>query len=194
VRASNGDAIGIQSTQHVWIDHVDVSSDQSHDKDYYDGLIDLTHATDYVTISNSYMHDHWKGCLVGHSDKNSAEDTGHLRVTFIGNHWKNVHSRGPSLRFGTAHIVGNMYVNVPQAINVRKGAQVLVEKNVFQGSKEPLYSVDKTGGAVQRANSFGDGSGILTGGRLSTVPYSYPKVAGPSVASVASNTGAKLSF
>ena len=35
---------------------------------------------DYVTISNSYLHDHWKGSLVGHSDNNQAEDTGHLYV------------------------------------------------------------------------------------------------------------------
>jgi pectate lyase len=28
-------------SKNVWIDHVDVSSDRSHDKDYYDGLIDV---------------------------------------------------------------------------------------------------------------------------------------------------------
>jgi pectate lyase len=28
-------------SNNVWIDHVDVSSDRDHDKDYYDGLIDV---------------------------------------------------------------------------------------------------------------------------------------------------------
>lgn len=28
-------------SNNVWIDHVDVSSDMDHDKDYYDGLIDV---------------------------------------------------------------------------------------------------------------------------------------------------------
>lgn len=28
-------------SHNVWIDHVDVSSDRSHDKDYYDGLLDV---------------------------------------------------------------------------------------------------------------------------------------------------------
>ncbi|MAD85548.1 MAG: hypothetical protein CL912_21520 [Deltaproteobacteria bacterium] len=45
-------------------------------------MIKFTHAADYVTVSNSYIHDHWKASLVGHSDSNSAEDTGHLRVTY----------------------------------------------------------------------------------------------------------------
>jgi pectate lyase len=107
VLAENGDAIGVQKSTNVWIDHVDVSSNRDHDKDYYDGLLDLTHAADYVTISNSYIHDHWKASLVGHSDSNKAEDTGHLRVTYHNNYWENINSRGPSLRFGTGHIFNN---------------------------------------------------------------------------------------
>lgn len=49
---------------------------------YYDGLCDVTHASDYVTISNTYFHDHYKVSLVGHSDSNADEDTGHLTVTY----------------------------------------------------------------------------------------------------------------
>lgn len=56
-------------------------SDLAHDKDYYDGLIDITHASEWVTISNTYLHDHWKASLIGHSDNNAAQDTGHLHVT-----------------------------------------------------------------------------------------------------------------
>src|ERR1700760_3794064 len=175
VKATYGDAIGIQTTSHIWIDHVDVSSDQSHGKDYYDGLIDLTHATDYVTISNSLIHDHFKGCLFGHSDNNSAEDIGHLRITMYGNLVRNVNSRGPSLRFGTAHIFNNVYQNMTTGINVRKGAQVLVEGNYFSGIKEPLFSVDNEGGVVERGNIFGAGAVKVakSGGRLTSVPYRY---------------------
>ncbi|KAJ8122424.1 hypothetical protein ONZ43_g1383 [Nemania bipapillata] len=85
VLADYGDAITIQASKNVWVDHCDVSSDLDHDKDYYDGLIDVTHASDYVTISNTYIHDHWKASLVGHSDSNAAEDTGHLIVTYANN-------------------------------------------------------------------------------------------------------------
>lgn len=58
VLADNGDAITIQASKNVWVDHVDLSSDLDHDKDYYDGLVDVTHASEWVTISNSYIHDH----------------------------------------------------------------------------------------------------------------------------------------
>jgi pectate lyase len=174
VKAENGDAIGMQQTSHVWIDHVDVSSDQEHGKNYYDGLIDITHASDYVTISNSHIHDHFKASLIGHSEKNEEEDKGHLRVTFYNNYWTNINSRAPSLRFGTAHIFDSLFVNVNDAINVRKGAQVLVQQNSFVNSTKPLYTVDNTGGAVESGNDFGSGKvGSLAQGRLSNVPYKY---------------------
>ena len=112
VLAANGDAIGVQASTNVWIDHNDVSSDTSHDKDFYDGLIDITHACDWVTVSNNYIHDHWKASLVGHSDSNGAEDTGHLTVTYVGNKWENINSRTPSLRFGTGHVFNSYFHNV----------------------------------------------------------------------------------
>lgn len=105
VVADNGDAIGIQASQNVWIDHCDLSSDQDNGKDYYDGLLDVTHASDYITLSNNYLHDHYKASLVGHSDSNGSEDKGHLTVTYYKNHFENLNSRGPSYRFGTGHIV-----------------------------------------------------------------------------------------
>ena len=104
VLAAHGDAITIQASTNIWVDHCDLSSDLSHDKDYYDGLCDVTHASDWVTISNTYLHDHWKASLVGHSDRNGPEDTGHLHVTYANNHWNNTSSRAPSFRFGTGHI------------------------------------------------------------------------------------------
>ncbi|KAG9043503.1 hypothetical protein FS842_001801, partial [Serendipita sp. 407] len=93
VLADAGDHIGIQASSKVFIDHVDVSSDRDHDKDYYDGLTDITHGCTCtslfnahekafqlkrridITVSNSFFHDHWKTMLIGHSDSNSSEDT-----------------------------------------------------------------------------------------------------------------------
>jgi pectate lyase len=43
------------------------------------GLLDITHAADFVTISWNTFADHWKALLFGHSDNNAAEDTGKLR-------------------------------------------------------------------------------------------------------------------
>lgn len=82
VLAENGDAIGVQKSTNVWIDHCDLSSDREHGKDYYDGLADFSHAADYLTVSNTYFHDHYKASLVGHSDSNAEEDTGKLHITY----------------------------------------------------------------------------------------------------------------
>lgn len=170
VLGSNGDGIGIQKSTNVWVDHLDLSSDMTHDKDYYDGLLDLTHAADFVTISNCYFHDHWKASLVGHSDSNAAEDKGFLRVTYHNNYWHNVNSRGPSLRFGTGHIYNNYFLNVNDGINTRQGAQVLVQSNVFVGSKNPLYSTN-AGFAVENDNDFGGAANAALPGTLTKAPY-----------------------
>ena len=103
------------------VDHCDLSSNRDHDKDYYDGLLDVTHACDYVTISNTYLHDHWKASLVGHSDSNGDEDKGHLTVTYANNYWKNINSRMPSYRFGTGHIINSYFEDCNDGINTRQG-------------------------------------------------------------------------
>ncbi|PLB42553.1 pectate lyase family protein [Aspergillus candidus] len=172
VLADNGDGIGVQISTNVWIDHCDLSSDRDHDKDYYDGLIDFTHAADYVTVSNSHIHDHWKASLVGHSNSNEEEDTGHLRITYANNHWANINSRAPSFRFGTGHVYNSYFEAVNDGINTRLGAQLLVESNVFVDAKKPLYATDE-GFAVERDNDFGSAENAAPEGTLTEVPYEY---------------------
>ncbi|KAJ5403196.1 hypothetical protein N7509_003067 [Penicillium cosmopolitanum] len=194
VLADNGDAIGVQKSNNVWIDHCDVSSDMDHDKDYYDGLIDLTHAADYVTVSNTFIHDHYKASLIGHSDSNGDEDTGHLRITQNNNYWYNINSRAPSFRFGTGHIYNSYFLDVSDGINTRQGAQLLVESNAFSGSKKPLYSTDG-GYAVANDNDFGTGANTAPAGTLKSVPYSYNLLGSSKVKSaVVGTAGQTLSF
>ena len=57
-KVKGGDCITVQEATNVWLDHLDISGDLSVDKDYYDGLLDITHAADWVTVSNSHFHDH----------------------------------------------------------------------------------------------------------------------------------------
>lgn len=77
---------GIQESHNVWVDHVELSSDRDHDKDYYDGLLDITHGSYAITASYNILHDHWKASLIGHSDSNGSEDAA-LRVTLHHNYW-----------------------------------------------------------------------------------------------------------
>ncbi|KAI1342975.1 pectate lyase a [Xylariaceae sp. FL0016] len=199
VLADNGDAIGIQASNNVWVDHCDLSSDLDHDKDYYDGLCDITHASDYVTVSNTYFHDHWKASLVGHSDSNGDEDTGHLIVTYANNYWSNINSRTPSYRFGTGHIFNSYYDSLlDSGINTRMGAQLLVESSVFESSAtKAIFSddSDETGYAVVNDVDLGDSTNSAPEGTLTSVPYSYSLLGSGSVkSSVTSNAGQKLSF
>ncbi|WP_329105058.1 pectate lyase [Micromonospora sp. NBC_01699] len=172
------DAITVQNSHHVWIDHNELSSDRAHDIDYYDGLIDITHASDFITVSWNILRDHWKTSLIGHDDDNVAEDTGHLTVTYHHNHWSNLDARGPSVRFGTAHVYNNYYSNVVNGVHSRMSAQVLVENNVFRNTGTPIKTTTlsvQDGYAVERGNDFGGGVNNITQvGSFTTPPYAYP--------------------
>ncbi|KAG8790147.1 hypothetical protein FRC12_012676 [Ceratobasidium sp. 428] len=194
VLASAGDAIAIQEASKVWVDHVDLSSDRTHDKDFYDGLLDVTHGSTFVSVTNSILHDHWKASLVGHSDSNGAEDKA-ITVTFALNKWYNLNSRMPSFRFGTGHIYNNYFLNSNDGINTRLGAQLLVENNVwdYRGVSKPLYSTDG-GFAVARGNLFGSGSNTAKAGTFSAAPYAYTLLDAGAVKSSVSSAGATLSF
>jgi pectate lyase len=173
--SGSGDAIHLEKSNHVWIDHNDLSSDQQHGKDYYDGLIDITHASDYVTVSWNYLHDHYKASLVGHSDSNAAQDTGHLHVTYHHNYFKNINSRMPSLRFGTGHVYDNYFVNGDTGVHSRMGAQMLVQNNVFRSVATPILTTgdSKTDGYVNESgNDLGTGKNDITRtGTFTKAPY-----------------------
>lgn len=197
VLADAGDAIAIQAASNVWIDHVDLSSDQDNGKDYYDGLCDVTHASNYVTISNTYFHDHYKASLVGHSDSNADEDTGNLIVTYANNYWQNINSRGPSFRFGTGHIFNSYMDTMDTGINTRMGAQLLIESSVFSGVSDAIESADsdEVGYACVNDVDLGDGANTADEGTLTSVPYDYTLLGADAVvASVTAEAGQTLSF
>jgi pectate lyase len=171
--------------------------------------------------SNTYFHDHYKASLVSHSDSNGAEDKGKLHITYANNHWKNINSRQPLLRFGTAHIinsyfeggtVGDTAINTRMGTfkkqkahshpennhtNPKTGAQTLVESNVFVGIKDPLssqFSKEK-GYAVEKDNDFGSGENSAPAGTLKTVPYKYTLLGSKNVkAAVVGKAGQTLTL
>lgn len=185
------DSISVQRASHVWIDHNTLSADQDHSKDYYDGLLDITHAGDNVTVSWNRFENHFKGSLVGHSDNNGGEDTGYLKVTYHHNHFNNVYSRMPSLRFGTGHVYNNLIESGDTAVHSRMGARMLVENNVFRDTKlaittERSSSVD--GFVVERGNDFGGAATEISQvGDFTSAPYPYQLDATGSVASLVTN-------
>ncbi|MEV4446728.1 pectate lyase family protein [Streptomyces mirabilis] len=189
------DGITVQASTKVWIDHNAFSSDRDHGKDYYDGLLDINHGSDHVTVSWNIFKDHYKGSLVGHSDNNASEDTGHLRVTYHHNWFDNVNSRIPSLRFGTGHFYDNYVVGADTAVHSRMGAQMLVENNVFRTTTVAVTTnrdSDVDGYANLRGNDLGGAATEISQvGTFTTPPYTYTaEPASSVVASVTSGAGA----
>ncbi|WP_433300366.1 pectate lyase family protein [Actinoplanes sp. CA-030573] len=187
----NGDAIHVEKATHIWIDHNDLSSDTSHGTDYYDGLIDITHAADYVTVSWNYEHDHIKCDLLGHSDSNASEDTGHLRVTYHHNYFRNCDQRGPRVRFGNpVHVYNNYYYNSgTYGVASTCNAGVYVERNYFENT--PNTVVTSTGsspaGNVKLLNNYLVNSGTpqtRNGASVAAIPYAYTVDANNSVKSI----------
>ncbi|MEV6510282.1 polysaccharide lyase family 1 protein [Streptomyces sp. NPDC051642] len=188
------DGITVQASTKVWIDHNAFSSDLDHGKDYYDGLLDITHASDYVTVSWNTFKNHYKGSLVGHSDNNASEDTGHLRVTYHHNWFDQVNSRIPSLRFGTGHFYDNYVVGAETAVHSRMGAQMFVQNNVFRDTEVAVTTnrdSDVDGYANLSGNDLGGAATEISQvGTFTSPPYSYTaEPASTVVASVTAGAG-----
>ncbi|KAI0403473.1 pectate lyase a [Xylaria palmicola] len=200
VLAQYGDVVTVQKSSNVWVDSCDFSADLDHDKDYYDGLLDIVHASEWVTVSNTYFHDHWKGSLVGHSSNNADEDTGHLHVTFYGNWWDNINSRTPMYRFGTGHVFNSYFSNMGDTVvNTRDNAQMLIESSVWESCpRKAIFTNDSNVGpgyAVVRDIDLGGSENLAPEGTLTSVPYAYALLGSASTkASVVANAGQKLSF
>jgi pectate lyase len=150
--SSGDDAITVQGqSDHLWFDHDDIS-------DGTDGNLDITHACDFITVSWTKFHyssartdntgsdstganGHRFSNLVGHSDSNASEDTGHLTITWHHNWWGEfVVERQPRVRFGRVHLFNNLYTSTVDnyCIGVGVGANLRTENNVFVGVKTPI--------------------------------------------------------
>ncbi|KAI6084349.1 polysaccharide lyase family 1 protein [Hypoxylon rubiginosum] len=180
VPASNGDAIGIDASANIWVDHCDLSGDLSAGKDDYDGLVDISHGSEWVTVSHTYFHDHWKASLIGHSDGNAAEDQGKLHVTYAGNYFRNTYSRAPLVRFGTVDIVNTFWDSlIASGVNTRMGAQVLIQSSAFRNScQSAVFFADseETGYAVLDDVDLGGSLNTAPAGTLTASALPYPAI------------------
>lgn len=106
-----------------------------------DGAVDIVRASDWVTLSWNYFHNHYKTNLIGNDDTFRDIDSGHLHVTLHHNRYENCGTRGPAGRFGHQHVYNNYYEDFHyQAIHSRSDNQMLVEGNVFTGDTREAVS------------------------------------------------------
>jgi pectate lyase len=142
------DAVSLRNTTHVWVDHNDFADDETADEglpvyfgrlfQVHDGHLDITNASDLVTVSWNRFTSHDKVMLIGSSDTGTtaAGDRGKLRVTIHHNLFGDVGQRAPRVRFGRVHVYNNLYEikKVPDYVyswGVGIESQIYAEENLF---------------------------------------------------------------
>lgn len=141
------DNLQLRDARQVWIDHCrfddgarpDAAGPRIFERPLmrHDGLVDITHRSDFVTLSWNVFDGHDKVMLIGGSDRH-RDDEGRLRVTLQHNLWQRVRERTPRVRFGRVHVLNNLFVGEvegPQALNysigLGLGARIVSEGNVW---------------------------------------------------------------
>ncbi|MFL6675208.1 MAG: pectinesterase family protein [Massilia sp.] len=191
------DGIGMSGSHHVWVDHVSFTDapmtddflpiENGHVRQCHDGALDITNASDYVTVSYNLFEKHNKNNLVGSSDSTTA-DEGKLRVTFSNNVFRDVASRAPRVRFGQVHVFNNYYAGsksqpvypVSYAVGVGTAAKILSANNVFEVAGALACGDVVKDFATTSPGAFKDSGSLLNGAVLgacgvpSTVSWTPP--------------------
>lgn len=179
------DAVHVQGgDHHLWFDHLDIS-------DGSDGNLDITHASDFITVSWTKFHytgrtdpanayGHMFSNLIGHSDTNGSEDTGHLNVTFHHCWWADhVQERMPRVRFGKVHVFNSLYTCSGDQTAIAAGVDCNIrdENNVFVGVGNPIDTGNSNAASVVQSTgnvyTSCTGSTANMGGAAFTPTYAY---------------------
>ena len=140
---SDYDAVSLVGSRRIWVDHCTFESRHPARARVFgrpfetnDGLLDITRASDLVTVSWCRFSRHDKTMLVGGNDRHE-DDEGHLRVTLHHNLWEDCAERTPRVRFGRVHIANNLFVvrnpaHYVYSIGVGKRCRIVSEANAWE--------------------------------------------------------------
>jgi pectate lyase len=146
------DNLSLLGATHVWVDHCAFTDGDNQDSNQplyfgrpfqvHDGELDITNASDLVTVSWNRFADHDKTMLIGSSDSATA-DVGKLRVTLHHNVFANVIQRQPRVRFGQVHVFNNYYdiadaEGYGYSWGVGIQSQIYAENNFFNAGSVPI--------------------------------------------------------
>ena len=129
IRLTRGriDGVAFHNCHHVWVDHCDLGNS-------YDGLLDITNGSDFVTVSWVKLHDHNKVSITN-SGTCHYEDYNKERVTFAHCMFNNNTQRNPRIGYGKMHIYNSYWENIKlYCIGFHSQAQVLSENNYFSAT------------------------------------------------------------
>ncbi|MFN0222451.1 pectinesterase family protein [Paenibacillus sp. KR2-11] len=171
------DSVSVKGSTHVWIDHNVFSDDGGLDDpkhtyfgrkyQQHDGTVDITNASDLVTVSYNHFHDHDKTTLIGGSDE-ATGDAGKLRVTIHHNYYENAGQRVPRVRYGQVHVYNNYYAGsythptnpYVYSLGVGYESQIYAQNNYFVNDPgtQPAAIIQ-----VSKGTKFTDTGSVLNG-------------------------------
>jgi pectate lyase len=169
------DSISLRDTNNVWIDHNRFEDVETADVtlpnrfgvlfQVHDGLLDITNASDLVTVSWNVFRNHDKVMLIGSSD-NAPADVGKLRVTLHHNVFDALGQRVPRVRFGQVHVYNNYY-KVCATPGYGYSWGVGIQSQIY--AEENFFLIDTSAIAPARILSRFNGTNLHAGGSLVTV-------------------------
>jgi len=167
------DGISITESQHIWLDHLDISDGQ-------DGNCDITQGSDFITVTwckfwYSYAKEHRFSNLIA-ADDNVAIDKGKLRITYAYCWWADrVVERQPRGRAGKVHVVNNLYTSADANYACGPGVdiQMLIENNDFENAGAAIKLYDGTPAPAWKSiGNIGSAKDIATNqGTVFAPPY-----------------------
>jgi len=125
-KTNDYDAIQADNTHHLWIDHCHLAH-------CGDGLMDLRHACDHVTVSWVHLSNHNKAFGIGWTEEND------WRMTIHHCWFDATGTRNPSFGNGFGHLYNNYLNGINSYGNLARGdAQLVIENSYYYRVNEPL--------------------------------------------------------
>lgn len=163
------------SCKHIWIDHCDFI-------DGMDGNFDINSYSDFITISwcrfkyTDRSFDHANTNLIGSSDREEGNGEDNLNVTYYACNWDaGCDQRMPMVRFGTVHLLNNLYTCVgnSMAVNPRFHSEVLIEGNVFGKGVKKIFKENDAKSVVFKDNCYAEKFSQPDNHGKVLIPYKY---------------------
>jgi pectate lyase len=156
------DTVASHTSHHIWYDHLAIW-------DAGDGLLDITNASDYQTVSwtkfyyTNASNGHRLASLNGSGGGDHPEDSGHLKVTYHHNWWGAlVNERMPRVMYGEGHQFNNYFNSTGNlyCIGVGSFGSDLIENNYFKDVKSPhLFMYDLHAYITAKGNVYDNTTG-----------------------------------
>ncbi len=168
------DNLMLRQAEQVWVDHCTFDDGErttsadvqllGRPMQHHDGLLDITRASNHITVSWNHFRPHDKTSMVGGSDRH-LDDAGRLKVTYRHNLWEQTRERSPRVRFGQVHVYNNLYLihdtsRYGYSIGLGFQSAVLSQHNAWQAP--PGLAAGRLV-RVYRGEAFEDQGSLLNG-------------------------------